>query len=688
VALTLDALQQHPEAEIAVLGSPFLAQLLEAIRARAGHLSLGMLPPPAGAGKGRAALASDLPIPVRGGTARRRKSGLASHPIGRLLARVALRAGAVVEEAVVETALVDLATGARMEADVGTVFGELFAQRANAADEDALPDAVVVEPRPPEELIRLLVAELRQQSAERVSARQEAAAREVATELERLDRYFASVLKDKDDDAEIRTVTELHQRRRAEEVRRYQVKAMVHPLQLVEARVLVQRVEWELTSAQGVRARFAAHRALAGSGAWTLACPHCGGRPSELVMCAHPAPSSSPPSRRAPPEPPPRAKRGGSEGERGTRGEDERRGHCACAACVVRCTVCSGDFCADHITARCRVDEQPVCAEHARECPSCRMAHCSAHEGVCLEGHHPSCSACLEQCGSCGRVVCNRHAQQSGADAPRGSRRLCTACVRYCEGGSSEPVGADEVDQCVTCGKSVCSAHQALCVVDGQVHCARHLRHADGSRRLVCEKHRATCVAEPDAVFASDEVSVCSTCGRQACVAHSGECTADGTRHCLSHLAPLLDTQGSKGCAAHRKQCHVDGWAYSLGGAEACPVCGKDACAKHRVACAHCGRRVCTSDLVQQSKRCSTCAGLVTNGEPPEEVVAAVLKAAGASAGSREARTWRMAKDKTHLVVELDLGWRRKTVVALRHGAAAPESVVRHTMVGAKKGQG
>src|SRR5881275_3739475 len=45
VAFSLDALERDPDAEIAVLGSPFLAQLLEAIRARAARLSLGLIAP-------------------------------------------------------------------------------------------------------------------------------------------------------------------------------------------------------------------------------------------------------------------------------------------------------------------------------------------------------------------------------------------------------------------------------------------------------------------------------------------------------------------------------------------------------------------------------------------------------------------------------------------------------------------
>ncbi len=47
VAFSLDALERDPDAEIAVLGSPFLSQLIQAIRARAARLSLGLIAPSA-----------------------------------------------------------------------------------------------------------------------------------------------------------------------------------------------------------------------------------------------------------------------------------------------------------------------------------------------------------------------------------------------------------------------------------------------------------------------------------------------------------------------------------------------------------------------------------------------------------------------------------------------------------------
>lgn len=688
VALSLEALEGSPGAEIAVLGSPFLANLVGAIRARgACRLDLGMIAPPgphpltpSPSGRG----GTDLPIPVRNGTAHERESGLASHPIGRLLARVVLRAGAAVEEAIVESAVIDLSTGTRVSDEIAALFGELEAGRMKAAQPVAIREATFVVARAPQEMLQLLIADLREQSAERVAARQAVSETEVAAELERLDRYFASILADKTDQDEVGTITALHERRRAEEVRRYQVKAIVHPLQLAQARVLLQRAEWELRSARGPKARLAAQRALAGGAAWTIACPKCGRAPESLVVCVHQ--ESSPPG--------PLSLR-----ERG----DEEGGHCACNACAAQCSVCQADFCADHGIAQCRVDDQPACEEHARVCPSCRMAHCSAHEGVCphplapspsgrggtvTEQGHPACTTCLEACGSCGRLVCTKHAEQSAADAPKGSRRLCPACVRYCEGGSNEPVGVDEVVPCASCSKVVCTAHQSVCAVDGQVHCSRHLRRADGSGRLVCERHRAACTEEPDTIYASDEVAECASCGQQVCAPHSAECAVDQARHCTRHLEPLLDATGSIACAEHRKECHVDGGMFSLDGAQLCPVCAKDACGRHRATCSYCGRVVCSADIGQgKSPRCSTCAQLVAVATPPDEVVMAALAATGGqrSAGGRADRAWRIARDRTHVVVEVGLGWRRRTVLTLCHGETKPESVVTHSLVGSKR---
>jgi len=648
VAFSLDALERDPDAEIAVLGSPFLAQLLEAIRARAARLSLGLIAPAAASDP----KSVELTIPVRDGTAERSATRLAVHPVGRLVARVVLRAGAGVEEAVVESDVYDLSAGARLDDDLAGVFQELEAGRVEPADASLAGAAKPVPAREPTELLKLLLSHLQEKSAERVTARRAAAEQELAAELGRLDRYFESILKEQSDPESIATVTALAERRRTEEVRRGQVKAIVHPLQLIEAALLVQRAEWRLESARGRRATFSAQRPLSSTGAaaWIMTCPHCGRPPAALVVCRH--------------------------------------DHCSCEACSYRCSVCAEDFCADHGIAQCRVDSQPACEEHVHVCPSCRLQHCTAHEGVCTEGGdggdgHTACSTCLGLCGSCGRLVCNRHAEQSDAAAPKGSRRLCAACLRYCEGGTNEPVGVDEVARCASCGKSVCTAHQAVCAVDGQVHCSQHLRRTDRSRRLVCGQHRAACAQEPAAMFASDEVAACASCGKLVCAGHSAECVADKLRHCVTHLEPLVDANGSYGCAEHRKQCHVDGRAFSLEGVSECPICGEGACAAHRAACAYCGRRVCTTDLSRESRRCATCAQLAAVNDPPDAVVTAARAATGGE--PKASRSWRMARDRSHLVVEVDLGLRRKAVFTVRHGDTVPDSVVKHSLLGSKR---
>ena len=641
VAFSLDALERDPDAEIAVLGSPFLSQLIEAIRARAARLSLGLIAPGATGDPKRV----ELTIPVRDGTVKRSTTRVAVHPVGRLVARVVLRAGAGVEEAVVESDVYDLSAGAKVSDDLAGAFRDLEAGRAEPADPSDAGKAAPVAAREPGDLLRLLLSHLQEKSAERVAARRAAAEQELATELGRLDRYFESILKEQTDPEAIGTVTALAERRRAEEIRRSQVKAVVHPLQLIEAAVLMQHAEWQLESTHGRHVTFSAQRSLTGAAAWITACPHCGRQPTSLVICRH--------------------------------------DHCACEACTSRCSVCAEDFCAEHGIAHCRVDEQSACDEHVRVCPSCRLQYCTAHEGVCAEDGHAACTACLAPCGSCGRIVCNRHAEQSGADAPKGRRRLCSACLKYCEGGTNEPVGVDEVTECASCGKSVCTTHQAVCVVDGQVHCSQHLRRTDKSRRHVCARHRAGCVEEPSALFASDEVGACASCGKLVCAGHSAECVEDGLRHCVTHLQLLHDATGAYGCAEHRKACHLDGQAFSLKGVEQCPACGKDACAGHRATCSHCGRQVCTADLQQQSRRCSTCAHLAAVAEPPEAVVTAARAVTGGSL--RASRAWRVARDRSHLVVEVDLGLRRKAVFTLRHGDTVPDSVVKHSLLGSKR---
>jgi hypothetical protein len=507
VTFAAAVLEQSPDAEMAVIGSPFVDQLLAAIRGRGARLSLGMVTPSSSPDDATTRLA----VPVRNATAGRSSAQVARHPVGRLLARVLIRAGSSVEEHFVEGGFFDLATGAPLPRHVSEICAAAEQGVPTPAVSDAKRPAKLAPARPLGELVELMVADLRARLAPRVDQLRADAERTLATELDRIDKYYRAMLEDlgakegKQSDgvamaAAARAIEAEHARRRLEEERRHQVRAVVHPLQMLEMEMLLQRAEWTLTTTDGRRATLSAQRYLNGSAAWSLTCPTCAREPSALVVC--------------------------------------RGDQIACESCAYECSVCGEGFPASGGTTACHVDGLPACPDHTRTCSSCARQHCTAHEGDCAEGAHHACTGCLAACVACARQVCASHTVVSGDDAPLGSRRLCPQCVVHCEGRRSEPVGRDEAAECSTCERFVCERHKATCAVDGKVHCSTHLTRTDESRRLVCEADRAACAHEPEAILAADEVSACPVCARQACPAHVQECTSCGRRVCVGEWEP------------------------------------------------------------------------------------------------------------------------------------------------------
>ncbi len=651
IAFTLDALQHEPEAEIAVLGSAFVDQLVSAIRSRGSRAFHGQLPPEQAPG----ADVAELRVPITNGSADAARVDVAWHSVVRVLARVVIRAGGNLEEHLLESSFIDAATGVAIPAEIDTkcavavTHPELSDRSAFGFDLSESSDLPRAPTRPIGNLISVALASLRASIEPKVARLREDAQQRLQEELLRIDGYYESLLSSSlgrppAEGVDRGPIEAEHARRRAEEERRHQVRAIVHPVQLAECEVLVQRAQWELVSRRGVRAPLLAQRWLNGSGDWTLACPECGASSIRwLSVC--------------------------------------KSGHVACDTCALTCGVCDEDFCWDHGISACHVDGHPTCAEHARTCVSCHEPYCTLHEATCVEGDHLACSECVIACVICGRAICEEHATLTAMSAPHGQRRLCGNCITQCEGGRSEHVGIDEVTRCVSCGKAVCEHHRSTCAVDQSVQCSTHLRRTDASRRLVCDKHRDECAFEPGAVFASDEVVGCAACERLSCTKHSHTCVEDGRVYCDTHALKLRNEPGKFVCRAHSTICHVDQAAYRIGQTTDCPVCAKATCKSHLRGCGWCGRMVCVNDLDAAHNRCSTCAQLRDIAEPSDRLIDAV---ASALENRPTPKRWRTARDATHTVVELDLGWTRRVVLAVRHGDNVASVGRTHSAVSSK----
>lgn len=632
LALDLDTLDRHPDAVIPVIGSVFWDNLVMAVRQYGQRRVSGIVP---------INVTDDASTPdivivdaahelvARSREARR---------IVRLTAKVTIVAGTAIKEEVVHGDVVDLSSGYAVPASVAALIDSSGEEQAESAL--SRPPAVAAD-----RLVGTLIEGLEERIASEVEELKVQADRDLQIELRRIDNYFRARLEEVSDEsgtgsAASRTVEAEHTRRRAEEIRRHEVRVNVEPLQVLERSVVVERATWRLTSKAGRAAELHAERYLTGDGAWGIHCPVCRVQPAELTVC--------------------------------------RDGHAAGTECTTVCSVCDERFCPEHGHSACAIDGAPVCSEHSDQCWSCERVHCTTHTDVCAEGHQV-CVECLADCAVCGRRTCRRHSTMSHQESPRGPRTLCGECVVFCEGATSEPVGRDEVEMCGTCDRFVCELHQTQCVVDERSHCSAHIRRTDRSRRFVCDRHTARCDHESrEVVFATSEVHACVECGWTGCESHAAMCHADQRWHCLSHLESLTDDVNAFGCEDHRSICHVDGRVFSLKGTEPCDVCNQPTCRTHARTCEWCGARVCLPDM--KDRRCITCYQLKEIDDLPDDVIAAVARVSGdARVKQRSA-----ARDGRRFVVQLDQGWTRKAVITVPYGAATASRVVRHSLFGTK----
>lgn len=640
IALVPDALDEDPEAELLGIGTPVFERLLLAIRDRGFLEQRGTI----SATTSPAAEAALLPIPLLGAQAGEPAVEVTLVPVGRLLARIVIQAGPLLEERLVESPLVDFSSGARVP---DAILPHLDGPRSESPDGAASP---VLDRRRGEELLPLLFDEMETQLRGELDRIRAEAERARHGEVARLERYYTALLADVEpgdgvQDAKTRkqVIERELERRRGEEDERHRVRVTVHPLQLTEWHLQAQRATWSLEVPGGKPVSLSATRFLTGETTWGLTCPTCGGAPEAIAVCAE--------------------------------------GHPCCPGCSEACGVCLAVTCRGHGLGHCAPGDHATCPDHGRTCGSCGTSHCTAHSGHCVAGDHEVCPECAVACGHCGLAICRGHAIRSTDGAPRGARWLCQNCTVQCEGGTNEAVGVDEVVRCTTCERYICEVHLATCAVDNRPQCSRHLRRSDHSGRLVCEEHRLACEAEPGSILASDEVAACATCGLLVCEQHSDTCIVDGRRHCTDHLLELRDMPGAKACEQHRSVCHVDQVTFSVEGTLECPVCGRAACERHRIACSNCGRQVCVADA--DDKVCRTCRSLEETADPPDDLIQASLLAAGGE--PPKARSWWTARDVSGVVVELKLGWTRRLVFWVPHGDMRPGTVVAHSLMGSRK---
>ena len=629
VAFSVDAIENDTDAEMGVVGSGFFRRLTEAIRSKGHRQDLGFVSPTVGFDTGT----THAMLSVKNAEVDIQRSERSWIPIGSLLTHVSLRAGNELEERLAETGVFDLSSGRPLNV-AWDELGSPVSERPHHAR--AQPSLAV------RDLVAAMAHDLERSLADEIAEMATGVDRSLKHELTRLDAYYATIYREalSRPNAKVEALDAIrreHALRRNEQIERHRVRCVVRPVQLRVAHLPAETAHWQITAPGRRPVTMRTERHQIGSAEWSVHCPTCHAGAADLVLCID--------------------------------------SHVSCEECTAACSVCSSAFCDSHGIAACHLDGRPACRDHSAICEPCGEHYCNHHEVRCDRAGHPVCAACAGPCAVCEVVTCDLHGASSHEAAPLGARRLCRDCLRTCDGGRGEVVGIDEVHACANCGRDVCSEHAMACAVDGAVLCASHLRRTDTSRRFVCDRHQDRCLHEAEAVFATDELRTCETCGGKTCSDHGDMCAGGDEWHCRDHLEPLEDRPGALACSEHRAECHIDGLTYSPDQILACPICSEVTCANHCSACEFCRRRVCVADL--RDSRCRTCHQLREERDPADELVEA----------SRLVRTermgrpleWMVARDASHRVAAIKMSaWRRTLVITVPHGVSEPETAVLH----------
>ncbi len=491
LALDIESMDLHPDAEVAVAGSRFAHDLLAAVRSRGARLHRGFVAPSDAPGS----VQPTASLVLRRGRVREVRVEAGWLPVGRLHLAASVRTGSQVEDRLVQTGWFDLTAGQPLgEAPEGIGGGE-----AMVWDSGSHP---VLEPRPLETLLPGFLDDIEDRLAQWLAGAGAEAERTLQRELARLDAYYGRLVEEAGDgegaEDAVRAYRQEHERRTAEQIARNQASAELRPVQLELGYVLTERALMVLDDG-AAEATLTGRRLLVGEAGWALPCPTCHTpAPEAWAVCTG--------------------------------------GHMVCSACTESCSLCGATSCGDHGGGACPggegVPAHTVCDAHGQRCPSCAGTTCAHHAGLCLSCDQPVCSTCLGACASCGQAVC-RACTTPTATEPR---PLCPACVRYCRGRDDEVRGVDEVAPCGTCGADVCPRHREVCAVCGEPHCREHVVELEAGE-FACPPHQGVCVVDGRRRKIT-ELDPCPVCGEWVSAGHRAACASCGGWACTRDVDP------------------------------------------------------------------------------------------------------------------------------------------------------
>jgi hypothetical protein len=160
--------------------------------------------------------------------------------------------------------------------------------------------------------------------------------------------------------------------------------------------------------------------------------------------------------------------------------------HLACEACASVCRRCSRARCPSCAFTRCARCQSAACEDCGRTCDCCGGWNCDRHGTHCPQCGMNWCSRCGHACYSCDSALCPEH----GRSCALCGRAACAEHAVECH-TCSRAACLEHGDRCPHCTLAYCSEHSAPCRFCGQTYCAPcagNLRRGAGDRCATCRE--------------------------------------------------------------------------------------------------------------------------------------------------------------------------------------------------------